>query len=515
MKSKTITPGQIDNAREFQRTRNEKRIAVGKLPGSYEKFAMPSGHLHLALEVDLTAGSYCWRYTYNRPSTGKLNRLSCGGVYPYLLGVGKADKELKEARAVQTASIKAACKKADLWTAGLEQGIDPADGVKDAKLAKAAAGRKATARAEAVRAKEAIPDSFRWHMEAILSHHAASWAPSYIKAFRSTLTKRAKHMLDLYPKDITEAHVKQMREDAYWDSGKLKGEMVGQYAAMQQVTGFYAQVMTEAGVPVLMPKERENKYPRPETVHHARLLSRSEIGKLVVDLLRLKGHPGARDGCLIALFTGQRTNIIHRMEWTEIDFEKATWTIPRPKTKGKTINKNSKAALLKPQVVPLSSQVLGMLERIRDNQMAECERTGGKVSKWVFPSRKRGATSGCMDRGTMAAMLRRAGYQDTHRNHGSRGTFCTVYQRERGLIWGQVCEAIIDHKWGKATVEATSGMPGVYHETEFGLRKQVLDDWGSMLFTWAQEYLEQEGARPRLSDEPTSVLAGPDLQLAA
>lgn len=508
MKSYTITPAAIDNARAFQEERNAERVAKGKLPASATKFNMPSGHLHLNLEIDLDAGSYCWRYVYNRP-TGELARYSMG-VYPFKAALGKKGDELKAARKLQDRDIARACAEADAATSQLAHGEDPGKAKQKAKHQKAVAQVTRAEHAELVKAKKAVPGSFRWYAEKIVKHHAMSWSDTYKKTFLRTLAKWAYPCFEegnIAPRDITAEMVAKMREDAYWKGGKLVGEMVGQPAAMDQVTGFYLQTMVEAGIakPV-MPVEREGKFMRLDTEHHPAITEPALIGKLLIDLLRFKGHQGARDGCLVGLLTGQRTNIIHRMEWTEIDWKACTWTIPRPKGKGKTILKFSEAALKNPQVVPLSTQVMGMLERIEAAAKADAERKGTPMSKWVFPSRKRGATTGCMDKGTMGHALRQLGYQDEHDNHGSRTTFRSAYCDYRGEQWGLVCEAIIEHKWGEVTKKQTSGMGGTYRRVSLDKRREVLQDWGNLVFQWGQDYLEREAASPAIANDATPAI---------
>jgi len=75
-----------------------------------------------------------------------------------------------------------------------------------------------------------------------------------------------------------------------------------------------------------------------------------------------------RDAVLLALSTGARRGTILKMQWTQIDWEHALWTIPNPKSK----KKNTKA-----HVVPLTKLALAIL-RVRP-------RVG---DDWVFPGRK-------------------------------------------------------------------------------------------------------------------------------
>ena len=70
-----------------------------------------------------------------------------------------------------------------------------------------------------------------------------------------------------------------------------------------------------------------------------------------------------RDFALLDLLTGARRSNILAMRWDEIDFDAATWRIPR--TKGN-----------KPQTVPLVGPALKILESRRQSV----------ISEWIFPS---------------------------------------------------------------------------------------------------------------------------------
>jgi integrase len=84
--------------------------------------------------------------------------------------------------------------------------------------------------------------------------------------------------------------------------------------------------------------------------------------------LSLKAEPNTtvRDFLLVALLTGARRGNVQAMKWDELDFERATWTIPAAKAKaGDTIN------------LALSPHVLAILETRRETATTE----------WVFPGK--------------------------------------------------------------------------------------------------------------------------------
>jgi integrase len=80
--------------------------------------------------------------------------------------------------------------------------------------------------------------------------------------------------------------------------------------------------------------------------------------------LKVEPNTTIRDFLLVALLTGARRGNVQAMRWDELDFDRATWTIPAAKAKaGDTIN------------LALSPHVLAILETRRRTAKTE----------WVFP----------------------------------------------------------------------------------------------------------------------------------
>ncbi|HSZ00318.1 MAG TPA: integrase family protein [Terriglobales bacterium] len=80
--------------------------------------------------------------------------------------------------------------------------------------------------------------------------------------------------------------------------------------------------------------------------------------------LKVEPNTTIRDFLLVALLTGARRGNVQAMRWDELDFDRATWTIPAAKAKtGDTIN------------LALSPHVLAILETRRETAKTE----------WVFP----------------------------------------------------------------------------------------------------------------------------------
>jgi integrase len=117
------------------------------------------------------------------------------------------------------------------------------------------------------------------------------------------------------------------------------------------------------------------------------------------------------------------------MEWSEINFEKAVWTIPADKMKG---GKRQHLVPLTPQAIALLLELLPL--------------TGGK--QFAFPS-ARGANR-CMSDGTINAALRRMGYsKEVVSGHGFRSSASTMLNESK-LFHPDAIERQLAHVEGNA-----------------------------------------------------------------
>jgi integrase len=99
-----------------------------------------------------------------------------------------------------------------------------------------------------------------------------------------------------------------------------------------------------------------------------RTIQRGEAPTFFKELAR-ESNVNLRDFALLALSTGARRGTILAMQWSQIDWEHALWTIPNPKSKKKS---------RKPHVVPLTKLAISVLK----------SRPHVKDNDWVFPGRK-------------------------------------------------------------------------------------------------------------------------------
>lgn len=149
----------------------------------------------------------------------------------------------------------------------------------------------------------------------------------------------------------------------------------------------------------------------------------------------------------LVILTGQRRGEVAEMEWTEIDFERATWTIPAQRAKN-----------AKQHVVPLAPLAVLLLESL--------PRFVG--SDFVFTTTGRSPISGF---GRLKARLEKASGADDWRLHDIRRTVATN-MAVLG-IQPHVIESVLNHKSG-----IVSGVAAVYNRHAYAQEKrEALTKW--------------------------------------
>lgn len=119
-----------------------------------------------------------------------------------------------------------------------------------------------------------------------------------------------------------------------------------------------------------------------------------------------------------------RPGELRHMEWQEIDFDAATWTIPKHKMK-----------MEEDHIVPLSRQALDILKKLHNFN-------GHK--KYAFPCRR--SDERCMSNNTLNAALRRMGFTKTEITiHGVRAMARTMIAEQLSVL-PDIIEAQLAHK---------------------------------------------------------------------
>jgi len=165
----------------------------------------------------------------------------------------------------------------------------------------------------------------------------------------------------------------------------------------------------------------------------AKLRERVSVGRLALEAL---------------ILTAARSGEIRLARWSEIDLDKATWTVPAERMKaGKT------------HIVPLSEAALSVFKRAAEF------RTGG--SDLVFPGAKRGRPLSDM---TLLKILRDMKVDATV--HGFRSSFRDWCAEETSFS-GEVAEAALAHA-------IPNKVEAAYRRTDFfEKRRKLMDAWAA------------------------------------
>jgi integrase len=193
--------------------------------------------------------------------------------------------------------------------------------------------------------------------------------------------------------------------------------------------------------------------PQPGEKHHAAITDPEEVAPLLRAIDGYQGHFVTKSALRLAPLFFVRPGELRNAEWSEIDLEKETWTIPAPKMK-----------IRQDHIVPLCRQAVEILTELKD--------LTGK-SRYVFPSGR--SFSRPMSNNAILAALRRMGYEkEIMSGHGFRAMARTildeVLQARPELIEHQLSHAVRD-PLGRAYNRTT-------HLAE---RRKMMQLWGDYL----------------------------------
>jgi len=199
-----------------------------------------------------------------------------------------------------------------------------------------------------------------------------------------------------------------------------------------------------------------------QSKHRAAITDPLQVGELLRNMKAYQGHPVTRAALQLSVLLLLRPGELRHMEWSWIDLDGATLTVPAETMKRSKQDKVSGP----PHIVPLASQAI---EELRDLQAL----TGR--GRYVFPSLT--SSERCMSDNTVRSALRRMGYgNDDMTAHGFRATARTMIA-ERLNVAAEVIEAQLAHV-------VSDSLGRAYNRTQF------LDQRRDMMAKWA-DYLDQ------------------------
>lgn len=356
-------------------------------------------------------GQKYWRFKFR--FQGKEKRLSFG-VYPSVT--------LKEAREKRFEAGKL-----------LEKGINPSEERKakkerDIKLYESTLAHVA----------------HEWHVK-----HYQNKEPGYAKRVWRALEKDIFPSLGHVPIDmITGPQIRKtiikIEERGAHETAHRTLQMCGRIFAYANAMGYTTNDPT-----------RGIKYAltTPKVEHFAAILDPHKIG-LLLRAMESYDQPITRIAMMIGLYTFVRPGELRQAEWSEINADEQVWRIPDHKMK-----------LRRPHLVPLSTQVLSILDDLK---------AYSGNSPFLFPS-TRDPKRAPMSNATVNAALRRMGYEkDQITGHGFRH-MASTHLNEQG-------------KWNPDAIERQlahvdrSKVRGTYdHSKHLPERKLLMQAWSDYL----------------------------------
>jgi integrase len=176
---------------------------------------------------------------------------------------------------------------------------------------------------------------------------------------------------------------------------------------------------------------------------------------------------------LIAL-TAVRKREATEAEWSEVDFQAATWTIPARRMKGRRGQKRD-------HVVTLAPQALEVLQAAR--------RLAPAGSALVFPATRGQALDHSALNALIVAALARAGLAGRHTVHGWRSTFSTILNEADPTNY-RIIDIALAHK-------AFGAVEAHYNRAEYlAERRRIACVWADLLMVGAPSAFALVGLVP-------------------
>ena len=189
---------------------------------------------------------------------------------------------------------------------------------------------------------------------------------------------------------------------------------------------------------------------QPRVKHFAAITEPTEFGALLRAIEDYSGDPAVMHALKLTPHLFQRPGELRQMEWAEINFEKAIWTLPSDKMK-----------MRQPHAVPLSRQALAILKSMQG--------LTGK-GKYVFPSVRTRARP--ISENTVTAALRRMGYtKEQMTAHGFR-TSASSLLNESGKWNPDAIERALAHM-------VSGEIRRIYNQSAYWAERVAMAQWWS------------------------------------
>jgi len=234
-----------------------------------------------------------------------------------------------------------------------------------------------------------------------------------------------------------------------------KGKLESARRTLQLASAVFRYAVATARLASDPTRDLRGALTAPTVKHYGAVTDVSRVGQLLRAIDGYEGQGFTKLALQIAPHVFVRPGELRHAEWSEIDLEGVLWTIPAGKMK-----------MRKPHNVPLSRQVVALLEQVR-------ELTG--PAGYVFPSIR--TRTRPMSENTINAGLRRLGYaSDEMTGHGFRAMASTLLN-ESGKWHPDAIERALAHG-------DSDKVRAAYHRGAHWLERVEMAQWWS-------DYLDQ------------------------
>ena len=358
-------------------------------------------------------GSFGLSLLVKQGSTGRVakswtQRVLIGGKYTSL-GLGSYPRTtLAEARGKALANRRE-----------LDQGIDP-------------------------RKPEAVIPTFASALDSVIEIHAPNWRnPKTARQWRSSLETHAAPLMGMSVSEVSTADVMACMAAMAGKKDiavKVK-QRVGLVMKWAIAQGFRPDNPTGDTLTAAMPKSGQR------TEHH-RALPFADVAAAIATIRETDAWPTTKLAFEFLTLTATRSGEVRQAQWTEIDFETATCTIPGDKMKTGRDHR-----------IPLSNQAMDVLRQARE--LAD-------DSGLIFPSPRGKALSDA----TISKLVRENGIACVP--HGMRTSF-RMWAAESTDVPREVCEFALAHVVGSAAEQA-------YQRSDlFERRRELMTLWADFV----------------------------------
>ncbi|HEV2898865.1 MAG TPA: integrase arm-type DNA-binding domain-containing protein [Pseudaminobacter sp.] len=304
---------------------------------------------------------------------------------------------------------------------------------------------------KAVRAKQAEP-TFAECADAFISEMEKSWSnPKHRAQWRMTLGEAyCKPILDKRVSDVGTDDILGLLKPVWQKKPETATRLRGR---IERVLNYAKAKGWRSGEnPAAWRGHLQNLLAKPGKLvrgHHAAM----PYQDVPAFFVRVKAAQGVSARALeLTMLTVVRTGELVAARWTEVDLEKAVWTVPAERMKTR-----------KEHRVPLSAPAVAMLKDLAES----------RTSEFVFPGVTRGDRTSPLSTMAMTMQLRRM-KADDFTVHGFRSSFRDWAGDETSFA-REIAEAALAHKVGNAVEQS-------YRRGDaLAKRRKLMDAWATFL----------------------------------